>query len=79
MRGTQLYHPKVQRVGPTGPPRNVVPSEIEHMPCTGGLVPGDRVAAMRKLLVVSKGTGEAAPGAKGCHGFMMINGYTRAS
>lgn len=34
---------------------NVVPSEIQHMPCTGGLVPGDRVAALRELLVVPKG------------------------
>jgi len=25
------------------------------MPCTGGLVPGDRVAALRQLLVVPKG------------------------
>lgn len=28
-----------------------------HMPCTGGLVPGDRVAALRQLLVVPKGIG----------------------
>ncbi|CAK9051590.1 RING-type domain-containing protein [Durusdinium trenchii] len=34
---------------------NVVPAEIQHMPCTGGLVPGDRVAALRQLLVVPKG------------------------
>ncbi|CAJ1405260.1 unnamed protein product [Effrenium voratum] len=34
---------------------NVVPAEIQHMPCTGGLVPGDRVAALRTLLVVPKG------------------------
>eukprot|EP00913_Durusdinium_trenchii_P033413 g31281.t1 len=27
----------------------------QHMPCTGGLVPGDRVAALRQLLVVPKG------------------------
>ena len=37
--------------------RNVVPAEIQHMPCTGGLVPGDRVAALRTLLVVPKGPG----------------------
>ncbi|CAE8593852.1 unnamed protein product, partial [Polarella glacialis] len=35
---------------------NVVPAEIQRMPCTGGLVPGDRVAALRQLLVVPKGT-----------------------
>ncbi|CAE7618662.1 unnamed protein product, partial [Symbiodinium pilosum] len=35
---------------------NVVPAEIQHMPCTGGLVPGDRVAALRQLLVVPKGS-----------------------
>ena len=40
--------------------RNVVPAEIEHMPCTGGLVPGDRVAALRQLLVVPKGGGKGA-------------------
>jgi len=34
---------------------NVVPAEIQHMPCTGGLVPGDRVAALRQLLVVPRG------------------------
>lgn len=35
---------------------NVVPSEIQRMPCMGGLVSGDRVAALRQLLVVDKGT-----------------------
>lgn len=35
---------------------NVVPSEIQRLPCTGGLMPGDRVAATRQLLVVPKGT-----------------------
>eukprot|EP00927_Polykrikos_kofoidii_P061206 TRINITY_DN56072_c0_g1_i1.p1 TRINITY_DN56072_c0_g1~~TRINITY_DN56072_c0_g1_i1.p1 ORF type:complete len:650 (+),score=62.27 TRINITY_DN56072_c0_g1_i1:51-2000(+) len=35
---------------------NVVPAEIQKTPCTGGLVPGDRVAALRQLLVVPKGT-----------------------
>jgi len=35
---------------------NVVPAEIQRMPCTGGLVPGDRVAALRQLLVVPRGT-----------------------
>lgn len=34
---------------------NVVPAEIQRMPCTGGLGPGDRVAALRQLLVVPKG------------------------
>merc|ERR1712217_39651 len=35
---------------------NVVPAEIQRMPCTSGLGPGDRVAALRQLLVVPKGT-----------------------
>jgi len=35
---------------------NVVPAEIQRMPCTSGLGPGDRVAALRQLLVVQKGT-----------------------
>mmetsp|Transcript_79371 Transcript_79371/g.199389 ORF Transcript_79371/g.199389 Transcript_79371/m.199389 type:complete len:642 (+) Transcript_79371:68-1993(+) len=34
---------------------NVVPAEIQRTPCTGGLVPGDRVAALRQLLVVPRG------------------------
>jgi len=34
---------------------NVVPAEIQRLPCTGGLVPGDRVAALRQLLVVPRG------------------------
>ena len=50
--------------------RNVVPAEIQHMPCTGGLVPGDRVAALRQLLVVPKGRwGNGALGAAGSHRF----------
>eukprot|EP00929_Paragymnodinium_shiwhaense_P048117 TRINITY_DN24379_c0_g1_i2.p1 TRINITY_DN24379_c0_g1~~TRINITY_DN24379_c0_g1_i2.p1 ORF type:complete len:677 (-),score=106.89 TRINITY_DN24379_c0_g1_i2:124-2154(-) len=35
---------------------NVVPAEIQRAPCTGGLLPGDRVSALRQLLVVPKGT-----------------------
>jgi len=35
---------------------NVVPAEIQRVPCTGGLVAGDRVAALRQLLVVPRGT-----------------------
>jgi len=34
---------------------NVVPAEIQRTPCTGGLVPGDRVTALRQLLVVPRG------------------------
>lgn len=34
---------------------NVVPAEIQRMPCTGGLVPGDHVLARRRLLVVPQG------------------------
>jgi len=33
---------------------NVVPAEIQRMPCTGGLGPGDQVAARRQLLIVPK-------------------------
>jgi len=35
---------------------NVVPAEIRRVPCTGGLVAGDRVAARRTLLAVPQGT-----------------------
>jgi len=35
---------------------NVVPLEIRKTPCTGGLLPGDRVAALRQLLVIPRGT-----------------------
>lgn len=34
---------------------NVMPAEIQRLPCTGGLVPGDRVAALRQLIVVPRG------------------------
>lgn len=50
-----LTSPLAQPMDHRGYVRNVVPSEIQHMPCTGGLVPGDRVAALRELLVVPKG------------------------
>merc|ERR1712217_661540 len=35
---------------------NVVPAEIQRMPCTSGLGAGDRVQALRQLMVVQKGT-----------------------
>lgn len=35
---------------------NVVPAEIQRTTCTGGLVPGDRVLARRRLLVVPRGS-----------------------
>lgn len=35
---------------------NVVPAEIQRTSCTGGLVPGDRVLARRRLLVVPRGS-----------------------
>jgi energy-converting hydrogenase Eha subunit E len=35
---------------------NVVPAEIQRTSCTGGLVPGDRVVARRRLLVVPRGS-----------------------
>lgn len=48
---------------------NVVPAEIQRTPCTGGLVPGDRVAARRRLLVV----------ARGMHGFVLGPSCARPS
>jgi len=35
---------------------NVVPAEIQRTSCTGGLVPGDRVLARRRLLVMPRGS-----------------------
>lgn len=44
---------------------NVVPTEIQRTPCTGGLMPGDKVAALRQLLVVPKGTHGTVVGPSG--------------
>jgi len=45
---------------------NVVPAEIQRMPCTGGLGPGDEVAARRQLLIVPKNARGTVVGPSHC-------------
>jgi len=45
---------------------NVVPAEIQRMPCTGGLGPGDQVAARRQLLIVPKNAQGTVVGPSHC-------------
>lgn len=58
---------------------NVVPAEIQRLPSTGGLMPGDRVAAQRQLLVVPKGTHGTVIGPSGARSLLDLRTLTRVA
>jgi len=58
---------------------NVVPAEIQRVPCTGGLVPGDRVLALRQLLVVPKGAHGTVVGPSCSQSARVAVRFTRAA